>query len=727
MRFYFRGHRVRSVSRYTGRKVAVRRRRTLRPDFVARLKQADRFSLLVTTALASTCLAVWGMPAEAAPAPVYDWSGFYIGGHAGYGDIDNDGFFASSVDLSFGGGAFVTGGQVGWNWQQDGWVFGAEADISSLDWRDPSVREEHYIADANYLSTLRGRVGWADGNVLFYVTGGLAYLNAEVTTSSGGRDADQHGNTDHKDVSTTGGVAGVGLEWGLTRHLSLRTEGLYLFFDNRENLSNLVEGCKPGREACLNKGTNFFAIDDGFVFRLGANWRFSGESAEANSGGALTPYLSMRSGPYNWSGFYVGPNVGYGSVNTGGVFANDRVIPATGKPGFVDLQNLHDRGLLGGGQIGYSWQTGPIVLGLEGDISSVDWDDLFIDRQVGESFPAAISPLFDLDFLATVRGRVGLAADNWLFYVTGGVAFLDGEFENLSASGSKDISATGGVVGGGIEWGITPNLSVKGEGLYLSFDDFTNLSGVGGSVAGDHLDIGDGFVARLGANWRFGPQYDWVPSAGGKLAEMSMPHYDWRGIYIGAQFGDGGLVTDGIYNSGIVPSETIDLRDVNDLGPLGGGQLGSNWQIGSFVYGVEGDIAAVSWNGRQAEFAHPGNLIEFSSDFLATARGRIGWAPSNLLFYATAGVAFLNAELDNTRNDGGRTKDIDTVGGVAGLGMEWGVSSRLSIKAEGDFLFFDDTTRISNLGSEGDPEDFFRIDDGFVARLGANWRFSGPL
>jgi outer membrane immunogenic protein len=162
---------------------------------------------------------------------------------------------------------------------------------------------------------------------------------------------------------------------------------------------------------------------------------------------------------------------------------------------------------------------------------------------------------------------------------------------------------------------------------------------------------------------------------------MPMPRYDWSGAYVGAQFGDGGLVTDGIYNSGIVPSEAIDLRDVNDLGLLGGGELGSNWQIGSFVYGVEGDISAVSWNGRQAEFAHPGNLIEFNSDFLATARGRIGWAPNNLLFYATAGVAFLNAELDNTRNDGGGTKDVDTVGGVAGLGMEWGVSSRLSLKA----------------------------------------------
>jgi len=724
MRFYYRGRRVRSVSRYTGRKVVSRRRRMLRSDFFMRLKGPNRSTMLITTALASIGFAVGEMPAHATPGPVYDWSGFYIGANAGYGDIDNDGFFASSVDLSFGGGAFVAGGQVGWNLQRDGWLLGVEADISSLDWRDPSVREERYIAAASYLSTLRGRVGWANGNVLFYITGGLAYLNAEVTTSSGGRDADQHGNTDHKDVSTTGGAAGAGIEWGLTNNLSVRTEGLYLFFDNREDLSGLIEGCRPGLEACLNKHTNFFAINDGFVFRLGANWRFSGGSAEADSGGALTPYLAMRSGPYNWSGFYIGPNGGYGEINTGGVFANDRVIPATGKPGFVDLNNLHDRGLTGGGQAGYNWQMGPMVVGIEGDISGVDWDDLFIDRQVGESFPASIAPLFDSKFLATVRGRIGLAADNWLFYATGGVAFLDGDFENLSTSSSKDISATGGVVGGGIEWGITPNLSIKGEGLYMRFEDSTNLTPVRGSVPGDRLDIGDGFIARLGANWRLGPQYDLaLPS--GKLAQLPAPGYDWRGIYIGAQFGDGGLVTDGIYNSGIVPSETIDLRDVNDLGLLGGSELGSNWQIGSFVYGVEGDISAVSWNGRQAEFAHPGNLIEFNSDFLATVRGRIGWAPNNLLFYTTAGVAFLNAELDNTRNDGGQAKNVDTVGGVAGLGMEWGVSSRLSLKLEGDYVFFDDTTKLRNLGSEGDPEDFFRIDDGFVYRVGANWRFSG--
>ena len=682
----------------------------------------------MTIALAAS-LATDATPADAAPAPVYDWGGIYIGGHTGYGDIDNDGFFASSVDLSFGGGAFLAGGQVGWNWQHDNWVFGPEADISSLDWRDPSIREEKYIADANFLSTLRGRIGWADNNVLFYVTGGLAYLDATVTTSSGGRDADQHGNTDSKDVSTLGGVAGVGLEWGLTRNLSLRTEGLYLFLDNHEDLSGLIEGCRPGVEGCLSKKANFFQINDGFEFRLGANWRFSGGSADAGATGAVAPYAGMLGTHYDWSGFYLGPNFGYGRVDTGGVFENDRIIPDTENPAFLDLKNLRNRGLLGGGQAGYNVQTGSILFGVEGDISGVDWDDLFVDRQTPED-PAgpAVAAALNPDFLATLRGRVGLAADSWLFYATGGVAFLDGNFEDVTTSSRKDISATGAVVGGGIEWGVTPNLSLKGEGLYLAFNDSTNLANVKGGVPGDHVDIGDGFVTRVGANWRFGPQNAGAPSGGYRLAALPMAgtRYNWSGTYVGAQVGDGGLTTDGIFNAGIIPSETIDLRDVNDLGVVGGGQIGSNWQTGSFVFGIEGDIVAGDWTGRQGEFAHPGQAIEFTSDYLATARGRIGWAPNNLLFYATAGLAFLNAELDNTSNDGGRTKDVSTVGGVAGLGTEWGMTQRLSLKVEGDFLFFDDTTSIAKLGSEGDPGDFFRIDDGFVARVGVNWRFD-PL
>jgi outer membrane immunogenic protein len=243
-------------------------------------------------------------------------------------------------------------------------------------------------------------------------------------------------------------------------------------------------------------------------------------------------------------------------------------------------------------------------------------------------------------------------------------------------------------------------------------------------VPGDRLEIDDGFVARLGANWRFAPYGAEVQV--GNLKDMAaMLAYDWRGTYVGAQIGDGGLSTEGIFNPFDIPSETITLTDIGDEGVLGGGQIGSNWQAGSVVFGVEGDIVAVDWDGRQAEFAHPSQAIEFDTNFLATARGRIGWAPNNLLFYATAGLAYLDAELDNRSNNGGKTKDVDTVGGVAGLGMEWGIGSKLSLKLEGDFLFFNEDTNIANIGSEGDPGDFFRIDDGFVARLGLNWRM-GP-
>ena len=125
------------------------------------------------------------LPAEA--SPTYDWGGLYIGGHVGYGDVD-DGFFATSVDLAFGGGGPVVGGQVGWNWQNGPLVFGTEADLSVFNWRSADTRDEFYIAEADYLTTLRARVGWADDNVLFYVTSELAYLHANVQTSVGSFD-----------------------------------------------------------------------------------------------------------------------------------------------------------------------------------------------------------------------------------------------------------------------------------------------------------------------------------------------------------------------------------------------------------------------------------------------------------------------------------------------------------------------------------------------------------
>jgi hypothetical protein len=257
----------------------------------------------------------------------------------------------------------------------------------------------------------------------------------------------------------------------------------------------------------------------------------------------------------------------------------------------------------------------------------------------------------------------------------------------------------------------------------------------------------------VGANWQLWPQASEADSPY-PAAEVTQPgpRYDWTGFYVGGHVGWGGLVTDGQFNPSLddalepTANQAIDLTGVNDLGVLGGGQAGLNWQTGPLVFGVEGDIAAVNWDGSETEFARPQDRMAFGSDYLTTLRLRAGYADDNLLFFATAGLAYLDAELDNSGNieviadpadvdpsDGtdvletgnrGTVKDVSVWGGVAGLGMEWGITQNLSARVDGLFLFFDDTTDIEDIGGESDPGDFFTIDDGFVVRVGANWRFN---
>ncbi|MDP9138573.1 MAG: outer membrane beta-barrel protein, partial [Pseudomonadota bacterium] len=533
--------------------------------------------------------------ADYAPAPTFDWSGFYIGAHAGYGDFDNDGFFATSVDMQFAGGDFIGGGQAGWNMQRNSWVFGVEQDISFLEWTGKNVREEQYIAEADFLATLRGRVGWADDNVLFYGTAGGALLNAEVSTSIGGPDLDQQGNEDGKDVSALGIVLGGGIEWGMTRNLSVKAEALYFIFDEFYKLNDLDEGCPdPDPDSgCLTVGPpNNFSIDDGFVFRLGANWRFGGGADEPGDEEALAATLPS----HDWTGFYLGLHAGYGGFDTDGIYIqetgiNDRVT-GSGAVVPVLLEEFDNHGLLGGVQIGFNWQVGSLLLGVEGDISGVDWNNVLPDVQV------PVEPVImalDVDFLATARARAGWVRNNILYYITGGAAFMESELSVRAASlngtptdpDSKDISAIAPVIGGGVEWKYTPNLSFKAEGLYLAFDEDVDLADFQGSGRpGDHIEIEDGFLFRLGANWQLWQQDSEMGAAWYPAADVTHagPRYDWTGFYVGGHVGWGGLVTDGIFNptldgaTELTANQAIDLTGVNDLGVLGGGQVGFNWQ-----------------------------------------------------------------------------------------------------------------------------------------------------
>lgn len=178
---------------------------------------------------------------KAPPAPVFNWTGFYIGVHGGYawGDADLNGVSAEPE------GAFG-GVQLGYNWQfSPNWVFGIETDIAFSDIND-SVAGNN--TDLRYFGTVRARVGYAWDRSLLYVTGGFAYGNNEISTGAGSDDQTHFGY-----------AVGAGYEWAFARGWSAKIEYLYVDLDSETYNVGGVVG---------NASLDFSTI------KLGVNYRF---------------------------------------------------------------------------------------------------------------------------------------------------------------------------------------------------------------------------------------------------------------------------------------------------------------------------------------------------------------------------------------------------------------------------------------------------------------------
>ena len=176
---------------------------------------------------------------------------------------------------------------------------------------------------------------------------------------------------------------------------------------------------------------------------------------------------------YNWTGLYVGINGG------GGWGRSDFSAPlASG--------SFNTSGALVGGTLGFNYQMGQVVFGLEGDI---DWSNLR-----GSGTCAGLSCSVRNNWLGTARGRLGYAIDRFMPYVTGGAAFGD---IKTSVAGFGDSSTTkaGWTVGGGIEAAIAGPWTAKVEYLYVDL-------GRGGSVLGSDAKFQTNIV-RAGLNYRF--------------------------------------------------------------------------------------------------------------------------------------------------------------------------------------------------------------------------------
>ena len=208
--------------------------------------------------------------------------------------------------------------------------------------------------------------------------------------------------------------------------------------------------------------------------------------------------------------------------------------------------------------------------------------------------------------------------------------------------------------------------------------------------------------------------------------------YDWTGFYIGGSAGGSIGTTDHID----VATGLSDAAGFNITGWLAGGTVGYNWQVASFVVGFEGDASWVNETGRNADigpnglnFLGPNGQPAFTSTtketWVATARGRVGYAVDNLLFYATGGYAAAGAEAgikDSNTNVLLASATSTRSGWTAGGGLEWGFAPNWSAKFEILYMSFN-TVTFNTVQGEG-PRTVPLTDT--VARAGVNFRFGGP-
>jgi outer membrane immunogenic protein len=191
-----------------------------------------------------------------APAYVtsYNWTGFYLGAHAGYG------WGSSSDGLELSGG-FI-GGQVGYNWQAMGspWVLGVEVDSAWADFGRTStfstpVGLVSVSSNANYQGSARGRVGYAFDRTMIYVTGGLGWINNEVSINAtvapftiGISDSQMH----------IGGVVGAGVEHAIAPNWSVKAEYLYAAYNKQTYFGTLGGGFSADADThTLKVGLNY--------------------------------------------------------------------------------------------------------------------------------------------------------------------------------------------------------------------------------------------------------------------------------------------------------------------------------------------------------------------------------------------------------------------------------------------------------------------------------------
>ena len=375
---------------------------------------------------------------------------------------------------------------------------------------------------------------------------------------------------------------------------------------------------------------------------------------------------------YDWTGFYIGVNAGVGI----GRDYTRLAIPAFPGGPTAEASYLSPTGGVGGGQIGYNWQTGPLFLGspmifgVEADLQGTGLSD---HRTCLLGCMPAQNSMFSqkLDWFGTVRGRIGLTEGPVMTYLTAGYAYGSVKTtltETIGTTGafSSNQNHGGWTWGSGIEASLGGNWSGKIEYLWLTLGNRLDAFALNTLPQAMSTDIREQ-IFRVGLNYRIG----------GNSVYVLPPAANWAGFYLGGNIGSGTGRDRSALNVGGVGG-TTELFNLSPDGINGGIQAGYNWQAANVVFGLEADIQGSSQRDNRACVQFCANppvptyaAYDATLPWFGTVRGRVGYSVGRTLFYATGGYAYSSVKTKIVADTGfgatavslSQTKGGWTVGG----------------------------------------------------------------
>ncbi|MFZ0494769.1 MAG: outer membrane protein [Methylocella sp.] len=218
---------------------------------------------------------------------------------------------------------------------------------------------------------------------------------------------------------------------------------------------------------------------------------------------------------FTWTGLYLGGQIGYAWARDNGSI-NNPVPGIPGLPSSIFLPfTLNPNGVIGGAHVGFNYQipgwnwfsSSGVVVGLEGDVDGTSLSQ----TQVVGAFPPFFQGILKTQtpVQGSIRARLGVAFDRVLVYATGGAAFADftNFYNTLPLGGLDQITSTrsGWTVGGGLEYAVTNNWSVRAEYRYSDFgsrNDFSPIALFPNSFVRHHLTENQ---VQAGFSYKFTP------------------------------------------------------------------------------------------------------------------------------------------------------------------------------------------------------------------------------